>query len=86
MAVRRQVGPVERATRKELREWDATGALAESALVLARTLDEGAGLAVAAVARELRATMDSMRPGGDDDDDLDRFLAGLSAPVRHATD
>lgn len=81
-APRRKVGPVERSTRKDLRDWDVTGGLAESAIVLARTLDEGAGLAVAAVARELRATMESLRPVEEDHDDLDAFLASLSAPVR----
>ena len=83
---RRLVGPVERSTRAELRQWGVTGALAQSALVLARTLDDGAGLAVAAVARELRATIESLRPVEDNDDGLDRFLASLSSPVRDATD
>ena len=81
---RRQTGPVERGIRRDLRTWGVTGGLAESALVLARTLDEGAGLAVAAVARELRATMEALRPVEEEHDDLDRFLAGLSAPVRNA--
>jgi hypothetical protein len=86
MPPRRRVGPVERSTRADLKSWDVTGGLAESALVLARTLDEGAGLAVAAVARELRATMESLRPVEEDHDDLDRFLAGLSTPIRDAAD
>lgn len=83
---RRRSGPVERGTRADLRAWGVTGSLAESALVLARTLDEGAGLAVAAVARELRATMDSLRPVEEEHDGLDRFLASLQAPVRDTTD
>jgi hypothetical protein len=82
MPPRRRIGPVERGIRADLKEWDVTGGLAESALVLAKTLDEGAGLAVAAVARELRATMESLRPVEEENDDLDRFLASLSTPVR----
>jgi hypothetical protein len=38
------------------------------------------------VARELRATMESLRPVEEDHDDLDRFLAGLSTPVRDTAD
>jgi hypothetical protein len=59
-------------------------ALAEMAFCLARTLDQGAGLAVAAVNRELRANL--LELSGmvdDDDDDLD---AVLSSPVRDAED
>lgn len=54
--------------------------LAEVAYTLARTLDQGAGLAVAAVSRELRATLSDLAGmvlDGDDD-----FEAELSAPVR----
>ena len=55
-------------------------ALAEMAFTLARTLDEGAGLAIAAVNRELRANLVELaRLGVADDDDLD---AALSTPVR----
>lgn len=55
-------------------------ALAEMAFTLARTLDEGAGLAVAAVNRELRANLVELaRLGVDGDDDLDDQL---STPVR----
>ena len=39
-------------------------ALAATALVLARALNEGAGLSTAAVARELRATLDALTAGG----------------------
>jgi hypothetical protein len=46
------------------------GSLAATALTLARTLDGGAGLATAAVARELRATLAALAgrvdEGGDD--------------------
>lgn len=53
-------------------------ALAEMAFALARTLDEGAGLAVAAVNRELRANLVELaRLGVNSDDDLD---AQLSTP------
>lgn len=54
-------------------------ALAEMAYALARTLDEGAGLAVAAVNRELRANLLELSGMVDDEDeDLDALL---SAPV-----
>jgi hypothetical protein len=58
-------------------------ALAEMAYSLARTLDEGAGLAVAAVNRELRANLVELTSMGapDADDDLDALL---SSPIRDA--
>lgn len=56
--------------------------LAEMAYTLARTLDDGAGLAVAAVNRELRANLVEMtRMAVADDDGLDDRL---STPVRDA--
>src|SRR5215203_1750009 len=56
--------------------------LAATALILARTLDDGAGLATAAVARELRATLLALAgSGGGDDDGTQGLLAELSAPV-----
>lgn len=56
-------------------------AFAGVALTLAGYLDEGAGMATAAVARELRATVEALTSdGGDAADDV---LAGLSTPVRH---
>ena len=58
--------------------------LAELAFTLARTLDAGAGLAVAAVSRELRATLTDlagMVADGDDD-----FEAELSTSVRDTPD
>jgi hypothetical protein len=55
-------------------------ALAEMAITLARQLDDGAGLAIAAVNRELRANlMELSRLAVDDTDDL---ADELSAPVR----
>jgi hypothetical protein len=57
--------------------------LAEMAYALARTLDEGAGLAVAAVNRELRANLVELaRLSVDGDDD---FEVELSTPVRDET-
>lgn len=56
-------------------------ALSEMAFKLARTLDEGAGLAVAAVNRELRANLVELarlEVSSDDDD----FGDALSTPVR----
>jgi hypothetical protein len=56
--------------------------LAATALILAGTLDDGAGLATAAVARELRATLLALAgSGGGDDDGTQGLLAELSAPV-----
>jgi hypothetical protein len=55
-------------------------ALAEMAFTLARALDDGAGLATAAVNRELRANlMELSRLAVDDGDDL---ADELSTPVR----
>ncbi|MBI1757989.1 MAG: hypothetical protein HYR62_01955 [Actinobacteria bacterium] len=88
MAERRRRGPVEVAVGRMLRDLDlaahGAGALAASAAVLARTLDEGAGLSTAAVARELRATVEALTRDGDDggDDTMADLLARLSAPVR----
>ena len=79
------VGPVETKVRQDvaaLMSGHPMGeALAEMAFTLARTLDEGAGLAVAAVNRELRANLvelASANAGGDDDD----LAELLSSPVR----
>ena len=60
-------------------------ALVATALTLARKLDEGAGLATAAVARELRCVLDVLtKTEGDDDDELSDFVSRLSAPVGNA--
>jgi hypothetical protein len=54
--------------------------LAEMSYSLARAMDQGAGLAAAAVNRELRANLEAMsRLAVDSDDD---FEDELSAPVR----
>lgn len=56
-------------------------ALVATAITLARKLDEGAGMATAAVAKELRATLDAILRGADDEDDgLDNFVNGLGLP------
>ncbi|HEU4753634.1 MAG TPA: hypothetical protein VFU47_11045 [Armatimonadota bacterium] len=85
------MGPLETAVRGDV---DALGlasstsrSLAELAYNLARKLDDGAGMATAAVAKELRETLKDMAEQAGDDDGkelLDRLSrpAGLSAPVR----
>lgn len=78
-------GPMEKAVRATLKalEVDATqDARGRLAIVLAVTLDAGAGMATAAVSRELRATLTELesRDGGDTDGFAD-LLRQLSAPV-----
>jgi hypothetical protein len=61
------------------------GGLAEASLVLARSLDDGAGLATAAVARELRATLTELAKGCERDsgtDPIEELVAQLRDPVR----
>lgn len=79
-------GPNEKAVRATLRQLEvdpSTDALGRLAVTLAKALDADAGMATAAVSRELRATLTDLegRHGGDDDDGLDRLLAELSAPL-----
>jgi len=81
---RRRTGPVERQVKRDIgalvTEHPMGEALAAMSLNLARTLDDGAGLATAAVNRELRANLlELSRLAVDDNDDLD---AELSAAVR----
>jgi len=79
-------GPVERKVRADIGA-SISGhpmgeALSELAFTLARTLDEGAGMATAAVSRELRAALADltlMIPDGDDD--LDAQLSTPSLPA-----
>lgn len=59
-------------------------ALTEMSLNLARTLDAGAGLAVAAVNRELRANLLELSRTAVDA--VDDFADDLSAPVRDETE
>lgn len=87
-APRRRRGRVELATAASIKEIGelprGLGGLAEAALTLARSLDGGAGLATAAVARELRATLLELAKGGEDDagpDPFDEEIAALSRPV-----
>lgn len=86
-------GPVEAKVRCDVAALSSrhpmAGSLAEMAYALARELDEGAGLATAAVNRELRANLTELtRLGVDDDGDLDSELsspsAGVPAEVRDA--
>ena len=49
--------------------------LAADALNLAETLDAGAGMAAAAISRELRATCAELRGDGEGSDDDDAFAA-----------
>lgn len=70
----------------KLAEWRRVGplneALAEIALTLARSLDGGAGMAVAAVSKELRATLAELEPRADDEpDDADRWLRELQTDL-----
>ncbi len=56
--------------------------LGELALNLAATLDNGAGLAQAAVANQYRACMNEIAKAasGDGDDEFEKFLSGLGTP------
>ena len=86
------VGELEAVVRQDLQQLVSAHPLGESleamALELARTLDSGAGLAVAAVNRELRATLDALAGmGAGGDSDLDDLLStpgdgGLPSQVR----
>ena len=60
----------------------ARSALAQLALTLAAHLDAGAGMAAAAVAKELRATLHELEGDGvpDDDDAFARWEADLANP------
>jgi len=86
-------GPTETAVRAEIAALKAAGehpseSLAQMAYHLARKLDTDAGLATAAVARELRATLAALTPvkETDDGDSIDALIAALSSPVEHAKD
>jgi hypothetical protein len=89
LAPRRRRGRVELATARAIREIPelppGLSNLAEAALTLARTLDDGAGLATAAVARELRATMTELAKGVTRDDGgpdpFAELVAGLAQPL-----
>lgn len=79
-------GPVEEATRRDVEALgEANSALGQVAIKLAVALDGKVTMATAAVAKELRATLEALREkdGDEPDDALTRLLAGLSAPVRN---
>ena len=81
-------GPIEAKARADVAALVSTHpmgeTLAEMAYKLARTQDDGAGLATAAVNRELRETLETLARMGVDSDDLDDRLStpGLPAEVR----
>lgn len=78
MAARRKTG-VAGATRMRLEALgELHSPLGQSALVLAGALDEGAGMAAAAIARELRATLKELTPH-DAGDDFQKLMDELSA-------
>ncbi len=89
-------GPIEATVRRDvshlITEHPMGESLAEMSFALARTLDEGAGLAVAAVNRELRANLTELAGlGVAGDSDLDALLStpggdDVSAEVRDAED
>lgn len=94
MPPRRRRGPIELAIKGLIADLDppddgqGTAVYAAMATQLARTLDEGAGLAVAAVNRELRETVKAMtaKEGpGDGDPRTSELLARLSAPLGHTS-
>lgn len=85
---RRVKGPIEAAVVRDIAAWQVEGQAGLKALAssLARTLDEGAGLAVAAVARELRAVMASLQPVAPEEPDaLDDLIRRLSTSPRDAS-
>jgi hypothetical protein len=79
---RRSRGPIEAAVVRDIAAWHIEGqsALKALAITLGQTLDEGAGLATAAVARELRAALTALRPPEPEEPDaLDDLIRRLSA-------
>lgn len=59
------------------------GSLAETAFILARSLDRGAkGMGAAALARELRVTLEELVTAHDRGDAAGELISILSAPVR----
>ena len=74
------------ATLAQLEADPATDARAQLALTLADALDAGAGMATAAISKELRATLRELEEGGGGPDDFDVFVAGLSSSLGDAKD
>jgi hypothetical protein len=83
-------GPIERALTKDIQalefEFNLSGTLIQSAFALARCLDAGAGLSTAAVARELRETVKTLRGLASDDARTKSHADDLSTPVQHSPD
>jgi hypothetical protein len=72
------------ATLAQLEADPAVDARAQLCLTLADALDAGAGMATAAISKELRAALREIEEGGAGDDEFDRFIAGLSGSVDDA--
>ena len=84
---RRRIGPVERKVRADIRALITAHpmgeALSEMSYNLARVLDDGAGLATAAVNRELRANLAELsRLADDGNDDLADELSSPELPAQ----
>lgn len=78
-------GDLTRSTLARLTELgEADSPQGQAALVLARALDAGAGMAAAAFVKELRATLKELTPR-DGGDDFGQLMASLSAEIRNAT-
>ncbi|SET43135.1 hypothetical protein [Nonomuraea wenchangensis] len=85
-------GPIETAVRREIAEIGLEGKMtdsyAEICYNLARTLDNGAGYVAAAVAKELRETLQMIEEASGDDNSADlftRLAAHMPSPVRNAS-
>jgi hypothetical protein len=76
-----------RATLRRLEVSPTNDAVGSLAISLAICIDEGAGMAMAAVSRELRAALSQLeaRTGGIEDD-FDKLLAELSPKVGNTKD
>lgn len=84
------MGPNEKAVRATLKQLEVSitsDALGRLAVTLAVALDGDAGMATAAISRELRATLSELEQrNGEPSDDFGRIIAELSAPMVNATD
>lgn len=83
-------GQLERKVRADLRGAEkmspAFDSLAQLAFTLAQQLDDGAGMATAAISKELRATLNQLVGGSDDvDAELKLFVAHVSAEMGDPT-
>ena len=85
-----ETGPIETAVLLDLSvdNVPGTAGLRATALRLARTLDGDAGIATAAVARELRATLEALivREPESDNDALAELIVRMSSPLQHSSD